>query len=113
MTRYVFEDPNGFWVLLPIGIHIFSTNLALYFTYKKKPTIYSAFYSLLYIMFLYGSTLTYTLVENNINWIYMVGAGINYSSNLYLNFWPLIVFFLIAMPTQGIQYLLYKWSLKK
>ncbi|MCA9460218.1 MAG: hypothetical protein KC550_06745, partial [Nanoarchaeota archaeon] len=51
VTQYVFESQNGLWVLLPIGIHMFSTNLALFFTYKRKPDIYTAFYSSIYIMF--------------------------------------------------------------
>lgn len=108
MTNYVFENPNGLWILVPIGIHIFATNVALYFTYKTKPSIYSAFYSLLYIMFLYAGTLTYTLVERNVNWIYKIGGEINYSHDLYTNFWLILVFFLIVIPTQGFQYLLYK-----
>lgn len=112
MTTYVFENPNGFWVLLPIFIHIFATNVALYFTYKKKPNIWTAFYSLLYIIFLYASTLTYTLAEKNVNWVFKIGGEINYVHPLYINFWPILVFFLVAMPTQGLQYLLYKWSLK-
>ena len=113
MTTYVFENPNGLWVLVPIGIHIFSTNLALFFTYKKKPNLLVAFYSLLYIIFLYASTITYTLVERNVNWVFQIGSTVGYAHPLYTNFWPLIVFFLIAMPTHGIQYLLYRWSKKE
>jgi hypothetical protein len=113
MTNYVFENPNGLWVLIPIGIHIFGTNVALFFTYKKKPNIYSAFYSLIYILFLYFGTLTYTLPERNVNWVFKIGGTINYANPIYTNAWPIIVFFLIAIPTQGIQYLLYKHYIKR
>ncbi len=110
MTNYVFDNPNGLWVLLPIGIHIFSTNLALYFTYKKKPNIYSAFYSLLYITFLYAGTITYTLTSRNVNCIFEICGFQELTFSNYSNFWPILTFFLVAIPTQGIQYFLYKLS---
>jgi hypothetical protein len=113
MTNYVFENPNGLWVLVPIGIHVLATNIALVFTYKRKPNLLTAFYSLLYIIFLYAGTLTYTLPERNVNWVFKLGGTINYAHPLYTNAWPIIVFFLVAMPTQALQYFLYKWSVKK
>lgn len=112
MTNYVFENPNGLWILVPIGIHIFSTNLALYFTRDKKPNIYTAFYSLIYILFLYAGTLTYTLAEKNVNWIFEIGGELNFSHPAYTPFWPILVFFILAIPTQGIQHLIYKWTKK-
>ncbi|MFW6285681.1 MAG: hypothetical protein ACOC16_00760 [Nanoarchaeota archaeon] len=108
MTAYVFENQNGLWVLLPIGIHIFATNIALLFTYDKKPNKYTLFYSLIYILFLYTLTLIFTNPQSNINWIFNIGGTINYTHSLYTNSWPLIVFFVLALPTQLIQYLIYK-----
>jgi len=107
MTNYVFENPTGLWILLPIIIHIFATNVALFFTYKKRPTIHTLFYSLLYIMFLYTSTLAFTLEETNVNWVHQAELDVNLDHDYYTIFWPLITFFLVVMPTQGIQYLLY------
>ncbi len=113
MTAYVFDNPNGLWVLLPIGIHMFSTNLALYYTYKKKPNLLVAFYSLLYIMFLYSGTLTYTLPGNNVNCVQEICGFTELTFESYSHLWPIIVFFLIAMPTQAIQYGIYKLTNNK
>lgn len=108
MTMYVFEDPNGLWVLLPIGIHIFSTNVALYHTYKNETTSDSLLISLLYILFLYFSTILFTIEENNINWVFKIGAIINISFDYYTSLWPAMVFFLLVIPTYIIQKILYK-----
>lgn len=109
VTRYVFEDLNGIGVLIPIMIHVVSTNLALYFTYKKRPNMKMLFYSLIYIIFLYGATLTYTLQERNVNCVYLICGATNLTFSSYTYFWPVILFFVIALPTQGIQYLIYKF----
>lgn len=108
VTDYIFETPNGLWVLVPIGIHVFATNLALISTYKKKPNLITLFYSLIYIIFLFAGTLTYTLDTNNVNCVIQLCGATNLTFNGYTNFWPIIVFFFIAVPTQGIQYLMYK-----
>ncbi len=112
MTEYVFEDPNGLWVLVPIGIHIFSTNVALYFTREKKPNITTLLYSLIYIMFLYAGTLTYTLPERNVNCVVALCGALDLTPANYTNFWPILAFFLVVLPTQGIQYLVYNLSKK-
>lgn len=113
MTGYVFTSEKGFWVLLPIIIHIFATNIALYFSRKKKPTIKTLFYSMLYLMFLFGATLTYTDPQRNVNCIYALCGAVDLTFNNYTNFWLVLVFFLVVLPTQGIQYLLYRYSTKK
>lgn len=113
MTAYVFESPNGLWVLLPIGIHMFSTNLALYFTRKKKPDIYTLILTTIYILFLFAGTLTYTLPERNVNCINLICGFTELTFSGYSNFWPLLTLFIIAIPTQGIQYLIYKFSTNK
>lgn len=112
ITEYIFEDPNGLWVLLPIGIHIFSTNLALYFTYKKKPKTYALFYSMIYVLFLYSTTLTFTVVQNNINWVFKP-EGLNMLIPYYTGLWPFIAFLLLVIPTHAIQYGLYQLSKRK
>jgi hypothetical protein len=113
MTAYVFEADNGLWVLLPIAIHMFATNIAFFFTRKKKPNVYTLFYSLIYILFLYAATLTYTLIERNVNCVQLLCGVTDLTFNGYTYFWPLLVFFLIAIPTQGIQYLVYKYCTRK
>jgi hypothetical protein len=113
VTRYVFEDSHGIIVLVPILIHVISTNLALYFTYKKRPNLKVLFYSLIYIMFLYATTLSYTLEERNVNCVYLLCGATNLTFSSYTYFWPVLLFFVVVFPTHGIQYLIYKHSIRK
>jgi hypothetical protein len=112
MTEYVFEGDRGLWILLPIGIHILSTNIALYVTRKRKPDIYTLLYSSIYILFLFAGTLTYTLIERNVNCIYLLCGATHLTFNYYTYLWPILVFLIVALPTQGIQYIVHKISTK-
>ncbi len=112
VTRYVFEDISGIAVLVPILIHIVSTNLALYFTYKKRPNMKGLFFSLIYIIFLYASTLLYTLEQENVNCVYLLCGANSLTFSSYTYFWPILLFFVIVVPTHGIQYLIYRHSRK-
>ncbi|MDA3855907.1 MAG: hypothetical protein PF569_06600 [Candidatus Woesearchaeota archaeon] len=113
VTRYVFEDIHGIYVLIPILIHVLSTNMAFYFTYKKKPTLKILFYSLVYLIFLYAMTLTYTDPARNINCVYEICGTTQLTFASYTYFWPIIVFFGIVIPSHGIQYLFYLYSRRK
>jgi len=106
-TRYLFEGSFGWLIIIPVLIHIFSTNLALYFTYDSKPNIKALFYSLIYIIVIYGITLSFTSIETNINCVRTI-CGVSYSFDTYTNYWPALAFFLIVIPTQLIQFVFYK-----
>jgi hypothetical protein len=113
MTAYVFEGERGLWVLLPLGIHILSTNLALYITRKRRPEMLTLLYSSIYMLFLYGGTLTYTLVERNVNCVHLLCGATDATFSHYTILWPILVFCIVILPTQGIQYLVYKYSTRK
>lgn len=113
VTRYVFEDIPGIYVLIPILIHVLSTNMALYFTYKKKPSLKILFYSLVYLIILYAMSLSFTDSVDNVNCVYEICGATQLIFSSYTYFWPVIVFFGIVLPTQGIQYLLYLQSRKR
>ncbi|MDP4012963.1 MAG: hypothetical protein Q8R00_05160 [Candidatus Nanoarchaeia archaeon] len=108
ITRYVFEDMNGMWVLIPILIHMLGTNLAFFMTYKRKPKIRTLLYSLVYLVLIFGITTNFTLEERNINCIQQICGLPNLTFPNYTYFWPAVAFFLIIIPTQGIQYLIYR-----
>lgn len=112
LTEYVFEK-NSLWILLPISIHLFSTNVALYLTRKEEPNQKTLEYSMIYVIILYIVTLIFTNPANNINWIYKIEANINYSNTLYTIFWPIITLVFIILPTQKIQELIYLKTLTK
>ncbi|MEC8339320.1 MAG: hypothetical protein VXZ40_01735 [Nanoarchaeota archaeon] len=110
MTAYVFSSEKGIWVLLPIGIHVFATNVALYFTRRKKPSTKTLFYSILYIIFLYGATLTYTDPLRNVNCVHAICGAVDLTFKNYTNFWPVLVFLVVVLPTQLLQFCIYKLS---
>ena len=113
VTRYVFEDLSGIATLVPIFIHLLTTNVALYLTYDKKPTRKALIYSLIYMIFLYGITLLFALPSRNINCVYEICGLTSLTFPGYTLLWLAIVFLVIVLPTQGIQYLLYKYKSKK
>jgi uncharacterized integral membrane protein len=113
VTQYIFEEQLGAYILIPIGIHMLSINLALFLSYKRKPKLKTLLYSLVYIILLFAITLTYTLPERNVNCIQEICGIPQYTFPSYTFFWPAIVFFVIVLPTHGLQYLIYKLHKKK
>jgi len=112
VTAYVFENPFGIYVLIPILIHMFGTNLALLLTYKEKINSKVILYSLVYIIILYGVSLSYPPPDRNVNCVYEICGLTQYTFANYTFFWPALIFFLIVIPTHGIQYMLYSFSRK-
>lgn len=103
MTRYVFEDLVGFYVLVPILIHIFSTNVAFIFTFKEKTKNIVLFYSFIYLVFLFIFTFIFTSPENNINCIYEICEFEDLTFNFYTYFWIPLMFIFIIFPTFYLQ----------
>ncbi len=105
ITNYVFEK-NGFWVMLPILVHLFSTNMAIIVMHNENPTLKSLYYSLFYLVVLFLISILFTNPEANINCIYEVcGFDITFKGYTYL--WVFIAFSLIIIPTYFFQRLLY------
>lgn len=113
ITTYMFEGELGNFVIVPLLIHIFSTNLALIFTYKNKPTKKALIYSAIYIIIIYILTLSFTPLNENVNCIKEICGTNGYSFSFYTLFWPILVFITIVLPTHFIQYLLYKYNKKR
>lgn len=107
MTNYVFEDLVGFTILIPILLHIFSTNVALIFTFKEKTNYVVLFYSFFYLSFLFFLTFLFTSPENNINCIYEICEFESLTFPFYTYLWVPVMFFLIILPTFYFQKLLY------
>ncbi len=106
-TEYLFAEPYGWMVIIPILSHIVMMNLVLITTIKIKPQFTNLFYSTIYILFLFAFTVNFTPVDVNINCVHKV-CNLGYTFQGYTYFWPLFTFFLIILPTHIIQNLLYK-----
>ncbi|MBU4070486.1 MAG: hypothetical protein KJ646_05890 [Nanoarchaeota archaeon] len=113
VTNYIFTAKLGFLVLIPLVIHSLCINVAFLHTYKIKPTIKVLIYSAIYVMMIYALSLTYTPIERNVNCIHEICGLNDYTFSSYTYFWPLLVFIIIILPTQGIQWWVYKWSRKR
>ncbi|MBU0957509.1 MAG: hypothetical protein KKF56_01725 [Nanoarchaeota archaeon] len=113
VTQYVFNGGMGIYTLVPIIVHLFSTNIALISTYEVKPKKITLLYSAVYILLLFSLTLTYAPPEKNINCIYFICTLEKFSIPGYFYLWPILIFLILALPTQGIQYLIYKHSKRK
>jgi len=112
VTQYIFEEQMGWFVIVPILAHIFSTTLAFILTYKHKPNAKILFYSIFYGFILLISTILFTLPEKNINFVEHAFGMSQQTFAGYPYLWLFILFFGIILPTHGIQYVFY-WMHKK
>jgi len=106
ITPYVFQH-QGFSIIVPPLVHLFSTNLALIITIKEKPTKKTLLYSLIYTITLYLVTLILTNPIDNVNCIHEICVFRSFTPLNYNLLWVPLVFLLIILPTQLIQYLFY------
>lgn len=107
VTQYIFEGKMGWFVLVPILAHIFSTNLAFFLTYNHKPNSKILFYSIFYGFVLLISTTLFTSPQENVNFINSALGVSQQSFAGYPYLWLFVLFFGIILPTHGIQYLVY------
>ncbi len=112
VCNYVFERSTGPWILIPIGIHVFATNIAFLLTANVKPGKTTLYYSAVYLLILYCSSLVYTFPGENVNCIYYLCGFPEMESVYYSALWIVIAFITVVLPTQGIQYLVYMWCRK-
>ena len=106
-TSYVFEREFGILMLIPILSHLFVTSLSFILTYKYKPRLKSIFYSMIYAIVLYGFSLKFTLINSNVNCVHEI-CSLSYAPLGYIYLWPVLILFLIIVPTHVIQYLVWK-----
>jgi hypothetical protein len=102
---------NIFYLLSSILIHL-STSIALFFTYKTKPTINTLFYSLIFLFGMYLVALFFTTPEQGINYVLSSGKLIPWSLVIphYTQLWVILTFVIVVLPTQLIQYIIWKKS---
>lgn len=108
VTNYMFTTDFGFLVLAPLLIHSLSVNVAFIHTYKTSPTTKTLVYSAIYIMTIYALSLAFTPIEENVNCIHQICGLKEHTPQTYTFFWPILVFAIIILPTQYIQYLVYR-----
>lgn len=107
VTSYIFEPQNTINMIYPIIIHVFSTLVALYFTYNIKPTTKTLYLSLLYTILLFIFTILYTSANNDINCVYNACNILAVNPKLYLPIWPIMIFTIMVIPTHAFQKWLY------
>lgn len=103
---------NFLYFFVTILFHL-STVFALLMTYKIKPNIKTINYSIFVVATVYIISLIFTPYISNINFISHPFDFIPFIIPYYIYLWPLLAFIVLILPTQGIQYLLYRWSIRK
>ena len=115
---YRLYDHNLFFSFLPISsvilfydvtsiiIHL-STTIALIALIKIKPTLKTLLYSGICAILLFLMTLLFTSPDDGINYVYTAKNIVNFTIPYYTELWLFMLFLLVIIPTQGIQYLLY------
>jgi hypothetical protein len=101
-----------FYALSSIFIHL-STTFALIFTYKVKPTINTLFSSLMFLFGMYVIALFFTTPEQRINYVLSSRTLTSVIIPHYTELWTLLAFLIVILPTQLIQYLIYKSHMRK
>jgi hypothetical protein len=106
---------TSFSVLSTIFVHL-TTIFALILTLRTKPNKKTIFYSLIFMFAVYLVALIFTPSSGDINYVYSTGNLLNSFNFTVPNivwFWPLFVSLFIILPTQGLQYVLYRVFEKK
>lgn len=92
-----------------ILIHL-STTFALMLTHKVKPTIKTLFSSLMFLFGMYVVALFFTTTEQRVNYVLSSRTLIPLVIPHYTELWVLLTFLVVVLPTQLIQYLIYRKS---
>lgn len=98
-----------FYTISTIIIHL-STTFALIFTYKTKPTINTLFSSLMFLFGMYIVALFFTTPEQRINYVLSSRTLIPLVIPNYTQLWVILTFIVVVLPTQLVQYLIYRKS---
>jgi hypothetical protein len=98
---------NIFYFLSSILIHL-SVTFALILTYKIRPTVNTLFYSLMFLFGMYFVAIFFTTPAQGINYVLSSKTLIPLVIPHYTQLWVLLTFIVVVLPTQLIQYLIYK-----
>lgn len=103
-----FSELSFLYLVNTFILHL-STLAALFFTFKIKPQKNTFYYSGIILVSIYLVTLIFTSpASGNINYVYSLGDLLKFSIPYYTVLWPVLVFLILILPTQGIQYVIYR-----
>lgn len=97
------------YILVSFLLHLFSSNLALFLTYRIRPKKISLIYSFAILAAMFVLILIFTVPGSNINYVYssnFLGFEIPY----YTYLWIILTMIFVILPTYFIQYWIYKKS---
>jgi hypothetical protein len=108
-----FSELSFLYLAITFFLHL-PTFIALLFTFKIKPEKNTLYYSGIFLAGIYLLTLIFTSPTGDINYVYSALDFIKFSIPYYTFIWPVLAFLLLVLPTQGIQYVIYKlWKRKE
>ncbi|NCN51835.1 hypothetical protein GW931_02390 [archaeon] len=105
------QNYSLFYFLSSVLIHL-SVTFALILTYKIKPTIKTLFYSIIMLFCMYFVALFFTNPEQGINYVFSSKSLFSLIIPHYTQLWVPLTFIMVVLPTQLIQYLIYRKFMK-
>ncbi len=97
---------NIFIIFSSVFVHL-ATIIAFGFTYKVRPTKETLVYSLLGLVLIYLVMIFFTAPVDDINYVFLLSNF--FGVDVFSVFWIPITFLLVVLPTQGFQYLIYRY----
>mgnify|MGYP000126720072 CR=1 FL=1 len=111
-TKYLISY-DIFSMIVTLLMHLGTVFVALFYVYKEENKRISLFYALLYLIFLYTTTIIFTHPSYDMNCIFNA-CGLSISNiNFYTKYWIGIAFLLLIIPTHLFQELIYKIKSEK
>jgi len=104
------ENITLFYLISSLLIHL-STTFALILTYDKKLETKTLFSSLMFLFVMYVIALFFTAPGQGANYVLSAKTLIPWPIPHYTQLWIILTFVLVVLPTQLIQYIIYKKSL--
>jgi hypothetical protein len=111
-TNYFFTLESTLKMFSTLLIHVFSTLLALLFTYKIPVESKSLKLSFLYLIILSIVTFLFTKSSSNVNCLHQICGIESLTPPLFPFLWPIITFLIMVIPAFYLQKLLSKLSRK-
>ena len=102
----IFLNYDTLMIFFSILFHL-ATLIAFSFTYKIKPTRETLIYSLLGLILIYFVMIFFTAPIDDINYVFLLSNF--FGAKVFSVFWIPITFLVVVLPTQGFQYLIYKY----
>ena len=91
------------WGAIALILHLFSANVALFYTAKIKTEKKSLFYGFLIFIIIFVLTFLFTPKSQNVNFLYSSKIVLGFSIPNLTIVWPFLVFLVIVIPTYLLQ----------